>query len=116
MQSFVVALTAYDRIALATARNGSRAAEPAFVAEAPLAAKGWQLPDEAIEKSAMRKVYLRLLPFAILSYFLAYIDRINVSFAGLTMRSDLGQRWKELRGRPQFDFAGREFSTKLSTD
>ena len=38
--------------------------------------------DEAIEKSAMRKIYLRLLPFAILSYFLAYIDRINVSFAG----------------------------------
>ena len=45
--------------------------------------------DEAIEKSAMRKIYLRLLPFAILSYFLAYIDRINVSFAGLTMRGDL---------------------------
>src|SRR5689334_14017223 len=37
----------------------------------------------------MRKVYMRLLPFAILSYFLAYIDRINVSFAGLTMRGDL---------------------------
>jgi hypothetical protein len=33
----------------------------------------------------MRKVYMPLLPFAILSYFLAYIDRINVSFAGLTM-------------------------------
>jgi hypothetical protein len=42
--------------------------------------------DDAIEKSTMRKVYIRLLPFAILSYFLAYIDRINVSFAGLTMR------------------------------
>lgn len=37
----------------------------------------------------MRKVYMRLLPFAILSYFLAYIDRINVRFAGLTMRGDL---------------------------
>src|SRR5271165_5453700 len=36
--------------------------------------------EEAIEKSAMRKVYMRLLPFAILSYFLAYIDRINVEF------------------------------------
>jgi len=45
--------------------------------------------DAAIEKSAMRKIYMRLLPFAILSYFLAYIDRINVSFAGLTMRGDL---------------------------
>jgi MFS transporter, ACS family, tartrate transporter len=45
---------------------------------------------ELIEKSAMRKIYIRLLPFAILSYFLAYIDRINVSFAALTMRDDLG--------------------------
>jgi MFS transporter, ACS family, tartrate transporter len=45
--------------------------------------------DDAIEKSAMRKIYIRLLPFAILSYFLSYIDRINVSFAGLTMQGDL---------------------------
>jgi ACS family tartrate transporter-like MFS transporter len=45
--------------------------------------------DDAIEKSAMRKIYVRLLPFAIFSYFLAYIDRINVSFAGLTMQGDL---------------------------
>src|SRR5438128_8709147 len=45
--------------------------------------------NDAIEKSTMRKVYIRLLPFAVLSYFLAYIDRINVSFAGLTMRGDL---------------------------
>jgi hypothetical protein len=37
-----------------------------------------------LEQSTMRKVYLRLLPFAVLSYVLAYIDRINVSFAGLT--------------------------------
>ena len=46
--------------------------------------------DAALQRSAMRKVYLRLLPFAVLSYVLAYIDRINVSFAGLTMRGDLG--------------------------
>jgi MFS transporter, ACS family, tartrate transporter len=45
---------------------------------------------DALEKSAMRKIYLRLLPFAVLSYLLAYIDRINVSFAALTMRGDLG--------------------------
>src|SRR5215813_8760782 len=45
--------------------------------------------DGAIENSAMRKIYLRLLPFAVLSYILAYIDRINVSFAGLTMQGDL---------------------------
>src|SRR6516162_3481790 len=46
--------------------------------------------DAALQRSTMRKVYLRLLPFAVLSYILAYIDRINVSFAGLTMRDDLG--------------------------
>ncbi len=45
--------------------------------------------DAALEASTMRKVYIRLLPFAILSYVLAYIDRINVSFAALTMRDDL---------------------------
>jgi MFS transporter, ACS family, tartrate transporter len=45
--------------------------------------------NDLIEKSAMRKIYIRLLPFAILSYFLAYIDRINGSFAALTMRGDL---------------------------
>jgi MFS transporter, ACS family, tartrate transporter len=42
-----------------------------------------------LEQSTMRKVYFRLLPFAVVSYVLAYIDRINVSFAGLTMGSDL---------------------------
>ena len=45
--------------------------------------------DAALEASTMRKVYIRLLPFALLSYVLAYIDRINVSFAALTMRDDL---------------------------
>ena len=46
--------------------------------------------DRTLERSTMRKVYIRLLPFAVLSYILAYIDRINVSFAGLTMRTDIG--------------------------
>ena len=46
--------------------------------------------EAAVERSAMRKIYVRILPFAILSYVLAYIDRINVTFAALTMRGDLG--------------------------
>ena len=45
--------------------------------------------EDAVETSAMRKIYWRLLPLAVVSYLLAYIDRINVSFAGLTMRDDL---------------------------
>src|SRR6476620_2985073 len=51
---------------------------------------GGETMDRTLERSTMRKVYMRLLPFAVLSYVLAYIDRINVSFAGLTMRGDLG--------------------------
>jgi ACS family tartrate transporter-like MFS transporter len=38
----------------------------------------------------MRKVYLRILPFAALTYFMCYLDRINVGFAALTMNKDLG--------------------------
>jgi ACS family tartrate transporter-like MFS transporter len=45
--------------------------------------------DDAIEKSTMWKIYLRLLPFAFIAYSLCYIDRINATFAGLTMRGDL---------------------------
>ena len=45
--------------------------------------------DATLEASTMRKVYLRLLPFAVLAYIMAYIDRINSSFAALTMREDL---------------------------
>jgi len=45
--------------------------------------------DESLEKSAMRKIYVRLLPFLLLTYILAYVDRINVSFAALTMQGDL---------------------------
>ena len=43
----------------------------------------------AIERSAIRKIYWRLLPLAIVTYLLCYIDRINVGFAALTMRGDL---------------------------
>src|SRR5258706_15771525 len=51
---------------------------------------GMETMDRTLERSTMRKVYLRLLPFAILSYVLAYIDRINVSCAGLTRRGYRG--------------------------
>jgi MFS transporter, ACS family, tartrate transporter len=46
--------------------------------------------DATTETSAMRKVYLRILPLTMLLYFLCYIDRINVSFAALTMNKDIG--------------------------
>jgi len=43
-----------------------------------------------VEQSTMRKVYLHILPFAILTYFFCYLDRINVGFAALTMNKDIG--------------------------
>jgi MFS transporter, ACS family, tartrate transporter len=43
-----------------------------------------------VGQSTARKVYWRLLPLAILTYFLCYLDRINVGFAALTMNKDLG--------------------------
>jgi MFS family permease len=46
--------------------------------------------ERTIEQSAMRKVYWRLLPLCMLVYFFCYLDRINVSFAALTMNKDLG--------------------------
>ena len=46
--------------------------------------------EAAIEKSAMRKIYMRLLPFAIFTYFLAYIDRVNISVAAPALRHELG--------------------------
>src|ERR1700733_11464108 len=44
----------------------------------------------AIERSTMRKAYFRLVPYCFVLYILCYIDRINVSFAALTMNGDLG--------------------------
>jgi len=43
-----------------------------------------------LEQVTLRKVYLRLIPFCFVLYILCYIDRINVSFAALTMNRDLG--------------------------
>src|SRR3984957_12383814 len=44
----------------------------------------------SVEHATMRKVYLLLLPLAMLVYFFCYLDRINVSFAALTMNKDIG--------------------------
>lgn len=43
-----------------------------------------------VEKSTMRKLGFRLIPFLVLCYFIAYIDRVNIGFAALTMNQDIG--------------------------
>jgi ACS family tartrate transporter-like MFS transporter len=45
---------------------------------------------EPLEQRTIAKVSARLIPFLILCYFVAYLDRVNVGFAALTMNKDLG--------------------------
>jgi len=37
-----------------------------------------------------KKIALRLCPFLMLLYMVAFLDRVNISFAALTMNRDLG--------------------------
>ena len=48
------------------------------------------LPMDTLEQRTMARVSVRLVPFLIVCYFVAYLDRVNVSFAALTMNKDLG--------------------------
>ena len=43
-----------------------------------------------LETRTIARVTTRLVPFLILCYFIAYLDRVNVGFAALTMNKDLG--------------------------
>ncbi len=43
-----------------------------------------------VESRTIGKVTKRLVPFLIVCYFVAYLDRVNVGFAALTMNQDLG--------------------------
>ncbi len=43
-----------------------------------------------IETRTMTKVAWRLVPFLMLCYFIAYLDRVNIGFAGASMTKDLG--------------------------
>src|SRR6266404_2885685 len=52
-----------------------------------LAASG--AAKSAIETSTIRAISWRLIPFLGLAYFLAYLDRVNLGFAALTMNAEL---------------------------
>ena len=45
-------------------------------------------PDVAT--ATLRKITLRLIPFLFILYIVAWLDRVNVGFAGLQMNADLG--------------------------
>src|SRR3954452_17776173 len=44
---------------------------------------------DPIEQRTIAKVSSRLIPFLMVCYFVAYLDRVNVGFAALTMNKDL---------------------------
>jgi D-galactonate transporter len=43
-----------------------------------------------LEQRTMSRIAWRLIPFLIVCYFVAYLDRVNVGFAKLTMDADIG--------------------------
>jgi MFS transporter, ACS family, tartrate transporter len=47
-------------------------------------------PISEVETRTTSKIAIRLVPFLVLCYFVAYLDRVNVGFAKLTMDVDLG--------------------------
>jgi MFS family permease len=44
----------------------------------------------SLERETIKRVTRRIVPFLVLCYFLAFIDRVNVSVAALTMNRELG--------------------------
>ncbi|MBE7199665.1 MAG: MFS transporter [Parafilimonas terrae] len=51
-----------------------------------------QVPDAVpeIERATLRRVTWRILPFLMLAYFVAFVDRVNAGFAALQMNHDIG--------------------------
>ena len=46
--------------------------------------------DRSLEQRTIARASARLVPFLSLCFFVAYLDRVNVGFAALTMNRDLG--------------------------
>lgn len=43
-----------------------------------------------LENRVLRKITLRIVPFIMILYFIAFLDRVNIGFAALTMNQELG--------------------------
>jgi len=64
-----------------------------------IVSRGQATTPISIETRTIRKLKVRILPFILLLYIVSFLDRINISFAKLTMNADLA-----ITGR-QFGFA-----------
>src|SRR6201997_5738498 len=52
--------------------------------------RGGRLMTASVEQRTLRRITWRIVPFIMLLYFVAFIDRVNIGFAALTMNKDLG--------------------------
>jgi MFS transporter, ACS family, tartrate transporter len=69
-----------------------------------------------IEARTIQKVRIRIIPFIFLLYFVAYLDRINIGFAALTMNKELAitsQQFGLLAGIFFFGYAIFEIPSNL---
>src|SRR6266446_1349085 len=46
--------------------------------------------ENALEKATMRRITVRVVPFLMVCYFIAFVDRVNAGFAALEMNKDVG--------------------------
>ena len=44
----------------------------------------------AVADRARRRILLRLMPYLFLLFIIAFLDRVNVGYAALAMKDDLG--------------------------
>ena len=78
-----------------------------------IVSRGQATTPISIETRTIRKLKVRILPFILLLYIVSFLDRINISFAKLTMNADLAITGRQLRVRVR-DFLYRLFSLRDS--
>jgi len=44
----------------------------------------------SVEQRALRRITWRIVPFVMVLYFIAFVDRVNIGFAALTMNKEIG--------------------------
>ena len=49
-----------------------------------------QISTLAVRPATLRKLFVRLIPFLVLLYVIAFLDRVNIGFAALQMNADVG--------------------------
>ncbi|MGX1421170.1 ACS family tartrate transporter-like MFS transporter [Bradyrhizobium elkanii] len=63
---------------------------PTFITTKKNTNPGKKPMESELGTRVLRKISLRIVPFIMLLYFVAFIDRVNIGFASLTMNKDIG--------------------------